>query len=85
VLPAPLVLSANGGEPVNLAVEITRTVPASGNLCVCQQQFWLGPDRAGTTITLGADTTVVHLMHNGGAAEDRAVPADPHPPPPAPR
>jgi hypothetical protein len=32
---------------------------------VCQQQFWLGPDRAGTTITLWADTTVVHLLHNG--------------------
>ena len=37
----------------------------SGNLCVCQQQFWLGPNRAGTTITLWADTTVVHLLHNG--------------------
>jgi hypothetical protein len=65
VLPAPLVLSPNGGEPVNLAVEVTRVVPVSGNLCVCQQQFWLGPDRAGTPITLWADTTVVHLIHNG--------------------
>jgi hypothetical protein len=33
---------------------------------VCRrQQFWLGPDRAGTTVTLWADTTVVHLLVNG--------------------
>jgi hypothetical protein len=59
------VLSANGDEPVNLAVEFTRVIPASGNLCVCGQQFWLGPDRAGTTITFWADTTVVHLLLGG--------------------
>ncbi|MEU5726362.1 IS481 family transposase [Micromonospora sp. NPDC047738] len=64
-LPAPLVLSANGVDPVNLAVEITRTVPASGNLAVCGQQFWLGPARAGLTIRLWADTTVVHLLLDG--------------------
>lgn len=60
-----LVLSTNGIDPVNLAVEFTRTVPTSGNLCVCGQQFWLGPDRAGTSITFWADTTVVHLLVNG--------------------
>jgi hypothetical protein len=49
-----------------LAVEFTRVVPASGNLTVCrQQQFWLGPDRAGATIAFWADTTVVHLLANG--------------------
>jgi hypothetical protein len=37
-------------------------VPSSGNLTVCGQQFWLGPTRAGTPITLWADTTVVHLL-----------------------
>ncbi len=58
-------LSANGVDPVNLAVEFTRLVPASGNLSVCGQQFWLGPDRAGTTVTFWADTTVVHLIING--------------------
>ena len=62
---AQLVLSANGVDPVDLAVEFTREVPASGNLCVCQQQFWLGPERAGTTVTFWADTTVVHLLANG--------------------
>jgi transposase InsO family protein len=65
VLPVPLVMSTNGVDPVNLAVEIDRTVPASGNLQVCGQQFWLGPHRAGTSITLWADTTVVHIICNG--------------------
>jgi hypothetical protein len=64
-LPTPPVLSANGGEPVTLAVEVTRTVPASGNLTVSGQQFWLGPDRAGQPITLWANSTVVHLLVNG--------------------
>lgn len=65
ILPAPLVMSANGVDSVNLAVEVTRVVPASGNLTVCGQQFWLGPDRAGTPVTLWADATVVHLICNG--------------------
>jgi hypothetical protein len=64
-LPAPLVLSANGIDPVNLAVEVTRIVPGSGNLTIHGQQFWLGPDRAATPVTFWADTTVVHLLHNG--------------------
>jgi hypothetical protein len=60
-----LVLSTNGVDPVNLAVQFTRVMPASGNLAVCGQQFWLGPDRAGATISFWADTTVVHLVTNG--------------------
>jgi transposase InsO family protein len=59
------VVSANGVDAVNVAVEVDRAVPASGNLTVCGQQFWLGPDRAGTTITLWADSTVVHIICNG--------------------
>jgi len=65
VLPVSPVAPANGIDPVNLAVEFTRVVPASGNLTVCGQQFWLGPDRAGTTVAFWADTTVVHLLTNG--------------------
>jgi hypothetical protein len=65
VPPAALTLSANGVDPVDLAVEFARIVPASGNLAGCGQQFWLGPDRAGTTITFWADTTVVHPLVNG--------------------
>ncbi|MGC9671566.1 integrase core domain-containing protein [Planosporangium sp. 12N6] len=42
--------------PATLAVKVTRTVPASGNLGLCGQQFWLGPIHA---------TTVVHLLLDG--------------------
>lgn len=65
VSPTPLVLSTNGVDPVDLAVEFARVVPHSGNLCVCGQQFWLGPDRAGATVAFWADATVVHLLVNG--------------------
>ncbi|MFC4017072.1 integrase core domain-containing protein [Micromonospora sp. GCM10011542] len=53
------------GDEVGLAVEVTRLVPASGNLTVCGQQFWLSPTRAGLPVTLWADTTVVHLLVDG--------------------
>jgi hypothetical protein len=47
------------------AVQIDRVVPASGNLGVCGEQFWLGTHRAGDTVTLWIDTTTVHLAVNG--------------------
>jgi hypothetical protein len=50
---------------VAVAVEVTRIVPASGNLALRRQQFWLGPARAGIPVTLWADTTVVHLLIDG--------------------
>ncbi|MFD6664467.1 IS481 family transposase [Micromonospora chalcea] len=53
------------GDDVGLAVEVTRIVPASGNLTVCGQQFWLSPTRVGLPVTLWADTTVVHLLIDG--------------------
>jgi transposase InsO family protein len=46
-------------------VEFDRVVPASGNLMVARRQFWLGPHRAGVTITFWADTEVIHLMTAG--------------------
>ncbi|MEV0725610.1 IS481 family transposase [Micromonospora purpureochromogenes] len=61
VLSAPVAT----GEHVGLAVEVTRLVPASGNLTVCGQQFWLSPLRVGLPVTLWADTTVVHLLIDG--------------------
>jgi hypothetical protein len=60
-----VLVSSNGGEPVTLAVEASRTVPGSGNLTVGGRQFGLGRERAGTTVTLRADPTVVHLLVNG--------------------
>jgi hypothetical protein len=56
-----LVLSANGVDPVNLAVQIDRVVPACGNLTVCGHQFWLGPGLGGVAIQLWIDTTVAIL------------------------
>jgi transposase InsO family protein len=47
------------------AVEFERVVPASGNLAVAGKQFWLGPDRAGITITFWADHDVIHLLIAG--------------------
>jgi hypothetical protein len=62
--PAATVMSANGFDPLDLAVEITRDVPASGIVTVCGQQFWLGRALCGVTIRLWIDTTVVHLMRD---------------------
>ncbi|MFP5070871.1 IS481 family transposase [Pseudonocardia nantongensis] len=42
-------------------VEFERVVPASGNLAVLGKQFWLGPHRAGITVTFWADNQVIHL------------------------
>ena len=47
------------------AVEFDRIVPASGNLGMAGKQFWLGPDRAGVTVTFWADSQVIHLLIAG--------------------
>ena len=47
------------------AVEFDRIVPASGNMAVAGKQFWLGPARAGVTVTFWADTDVIHLLIAG--------------------
>ena len=47
------------------AVEFDRVVPASGNLMVAGKQFWLGPSRAGVTVTFWADHDVIHLLAGG--------------------
>src|SRR4051794_35242342 len=81
---------ADGGP-----VEFDRVVPPSGNLMVCQRQFWLGPTRAGQTVRFWASVDVIHLTINGGRvkslrshlstadlaqlAADGAVPAGPPP------
>ncbi|MFJ4982165.1 IS481 family transposase [Streptomyces coeruleorubidus] len=64
---------AAGTEAVSAAVpvepggpvEFERVVPASGNLQVAGKQFWLGPARAGLTVTFWADTEVIHLLIAG--------------------
>jgi Integrase core domain len=46
-------------------VEFERVVPPSGNLQVAGKQFWLGPARAGLTVTFWPDTEVIHLLIAG--------------------
>jgi transposase InsO family protein len=53
--------AASDGGPV----EFERVVPPSGNMEVTGRQFWLGPRRAGVTITFWADTEVIHLTAGG--------------------
>ena len=53
--PTPVSAPAPHADPTPAAVEIERIVPASGNLGICGQQFWLGtsapggPSRSGST------------------------------------
>jgi transposase InsO family protein len=46
-------------------VAFHRVVPPSGNLQVAGKQFWLGPARAGLTVTFWADTDLLHLLLAG--------------------
>jgi transposase InsO family protein len=46
-------------------VEFDRVVPPSGNLMAARRQFWLGPRRAGTTVTFWASTEVIHVLSAG--------------------
>jgi transposase InsO family protein len=52
-------------QPIPGAVEFDRVVPPSGNLQVAGKQFWLGPNRAGVTVTFWADHDVIHLLIAG--------------------
>jgi transposase-like protein len=67
--PPPVTVStvrpATSAADLDLAIECDRIVPASGNLAVGGQQFWFGPNLGGVTITLWANTTVVHLFRDG--------------------
>lgn len=47
-------------------IAFDRVVPPSGNLAVAGKQFWLGPARAGVTVSFWADTSVIHLLVAGG-------------------
>ena len=58
VPPAPVAYS---GGPV----QFDRVIPASGNLAVRGKQFWLGPARAGLTVTFWADHDLIHLSIAG--------------------
>lgn len=48
-----------------VTIELDKTVPTSGNLSIRGQQLWLGPDRAGTPITLRIDTNYLRVFLAG--------------------
>ncbi|RSM75568.1 IS481 family transposase [Kibdelosporangium aridum] len=60
-------LNDMGPAPVAapITIELDKTVPASGNLQVKGQQIWLGPDRAGTPITLRISTSLLRVLLAG--------------------
>ncbi|MEV4418009.1 IS481 family transposase [Catellatospora sp. NPDC049609] len=58
-----VIVSTDRPQPVQLV----RVVPASGNLCVAQQQIWLGPTLAGTRVTIWVDTDRLHVLTEDGA------------------
>lgn len=60
-------LNDMGPAPVatRITVELDKTVPASGNLSVKGQQVWLGPDRAGTPVTLRITTAYLQVLLAG--------------------
>jgi transposase InsO family protein len=59
VLPLPPLARTPG------AIEFDRIVPPAGNMWVAGKQFWLGPARAGITVTFWADHNVIHLTAGG--------------------
>jgi transposase InsO family protein len=46
-------------------VEFDRVVPPSGNMIVCQRQFWMGPHRAGMVARIWADCDLIHVLISG--------------------
>jgi transposase InsO family protein len=67
VTPAASTPDQGTAEPVRWpdAVEVDRVVPASGNMSIGPQQFWLGPGRTGQQVRFWIDTTTVHLSTGG--------------------
>lgn len=79
-------------------VEFDRVVPPSGNMIVCQRQFWMGTARAGMVARIWADCDLIHVLIDGARvktvrshlsindlaklAAQGAVPAGPSPLPP---
>jgi len=65
--PPRVCADAPAAEPVSWpdAVELDRVVPASGNMSIGPQQFWLGTARAGQHVTFWIDTASVHLSTGG--------------------
>ena len=65
--PGPDDAPAAAPEPASWpeAIEVNRMVPASGNMTVGPQQFWLGTARTGQQVTFWIDTASCHLSIGG--------------------
>ena len=64
--PSPPPRSTAGREPGSgEAIELDKPVPASGNMALCGNQFWLGPARAGQVVRFWIDCDWVHLSIGG--------------------
>jgi Integrase core domain len=63
--PVPRSVAANPAAYHGGPVEFVRVVPPSGNMQAAGRQFWLGPHRAGMTVTFWASTDVIHLTIAG--------------------
>ncbi len=66
----PVTNAAQGraaADPVSWpdAIEIERIVPASGNMTIGPQQFWLGTSRTSQSVSFWIDTTTVHMSIAG--------------------
>ncbi len=79
LLPAPSLPAQTALRPDaprhdgQLAVEMDRVVPASGNLQLGGQQVWLGPALSGRQVTLWADAMSLHVLLDG--ARIKTVPS----------
>jgi len=60
--------AARDGSPV----EFDRVVPPSGNMIVCQRQFWMGPHRAGMVARIWADCDLIHVLISGSGSRPSA-------------
>jgi hypothetical protein len=60
----------------DLAVEIDRVVPASGNMFAAGRQVWLGKPLAGQQVTLRFDHSTLHVFHDGHLIKTHPVTLD---------
>jgi len=57
--------AAEAADVLGLAVELDKVVPASGNISLCGNQFWLGVPRAGQVVRFWVDCEWVQLSIAG--------------------
>jgi transposase InsO family protein len=71
--PPPLPATATSGD---LAVEVDRVVPTSGNMFAAGRQVWLGKPLAGRQVTLRLDHSTLHVFCDGQLIKTHPVTLD---------